>query len=170
LVVDDDSHLRYLLSLQLVSAGCRVYGAANGWEALEQMEKHSIDVVLTDFHMPEMNGFGLLSICRVRWPGTPVVFFSGEQDDMAHEAVERGAFAWVRKGSEFTMLIEVLDHAIQQSVHARPTGPASPGDNLVLTLPWPWNPDEYDGVVIWCKKSGVEIFHGTFMGGSNKGM
>lgn len=118
LVVNDDSHLRYLLSLRLVNAGYRVYGAANGWEALDQMEKHSIDVVLTDYHMPEMNGFGLLSICRVKWPGIPVVFFSGEQDDMAHEAVEQGAFAWVRKGSEFTMLLEVLDYAIQQSVHA----------------------------------------------------
>jgi DNA-binding NtrC family response regulator len=118
LVVDDDRHLRYLLSLRLVSAGYRVYGAANGWEALEQMEKHSIDVILTDSHMPEMNGFALLSICRVKWPRTPVVFFSGEQDDMAHEAVERGAFAWIRKGSEFTVLIEVLDDAIQQSVHA----------------------------------------------------
>lgn len=37
LVVDDDSDLRYLLSLRLVSAGYRVYGAANGWDALEQM-------------------------------------------------------------------------------------------------------------------------------------
>ena len=118
LVVDDDSHLRYLLSLRLVSAGFRVYGAANGWEALEQMEKHSIDVILTDSHMQEMNGFALLSICRVKWPRTPVVFFSGEQDDMAHEAVERGAFAWIRKGSEFVVFLEVLDDAIQQSVHA----------------------------------------------------
>ena len=118
LVVDDDSDIRYLLSLRLVSAGYRVYGAANGWEALEQMEKHSIDVILTDSHMPEMNGFGLLSICRVKWPRTPVVFFSGEQDDMAHEAVGRGAFAWVRKGSEFTMVLEFLDYAVQQSVHA----------------------------------------------------
>jgi CheY-like chemotaxis protein len=118
LVVDDDHDIRYLLSLRLISIGYRVYVAANGWEALDQMEKHSIDVVLTDYHMPEMNGFGLLSLCRVKWPGTPVVFLSGEQDDMAHEAVERGAFAWVRKGSEFTILLECLDSAIQQSIHA----------------------------------------------------
>jgi len=118
LVVDDDSDLRYLLSLRLVSAGYRVYGAANGWEALEQLENHSIDVVLTDYHMPEMDGFGLLSICRVKWPGLPILLFSGEQDDVAYEAVERGAFAWVRKGSELTVLLEFLDHAVQQSVHA----------------------------------------------------
>jgi DNA-binding NtrC family response regulator len=117
LVVNGDHDIRNMLSLRLISIGYRVYVAANGWEALDQMEKHSIDVVLTDYHMPEMNGFGLLSLCRVKWPGTPVVFISGEQDDMAHEAVERGAFAWVRKGSEFTMLLELLDQAIQQSAH-----------------------------------------------------
>jgi len=118
LIVDDDHDLRFVLSARLISAGYRIYGAANGWEALEQMEKHSIDVVLTDYHMPEMDGFGLLSLCRVKWPGIPVVFLSGEQDDIAHQAVERGAFAWVRKGSESTMLLEILGEAIQHSVHA----------------------------------------------------
>ena len=118
LVVDDDGGIRYLLSVRLISAGYMVYEAANGREALEQMRNHSVDVVVTDYHMPEMNGFEVLSVCRAKWPGTPVVFFSGEQDDVAHEAVDRGAFAWVRKESEFTMLLEVLDHAIHQSAHA----------------------------------------------------
>jgi CheY-like chemotaxis protein len=118
LVVDDDRDLRYLLSVRLVSAGYMVYGAANGLEALEQMEKHSVDVVLTDYHMSKMDGLEFLSVCRVKWPGTPVLFLSGEQNDMAHEAVERGAFAWVRKGSDFTILLEILAYANQQSVHA----------------------------------------------------
>jgi DNA-binding NtrC family response regulator len=117
LVVEDDGDLRYLLSARLISVGYRVYGAVNGWEALELMDNHSIDVVLTDSHMPGMNGLELLSVCRVKWPGVPVVFFSGEHDDMAHEAVARGAFAWVRKGGDFTIVLEFLDHAIQQSVH-----------------------------------------------------
>jgi DNA-binding NtrC family response regulator len=68
--------------------------------------------------MPKMDGFEFLSLCRMKWPGTPVVVFSAEQDDLAHEAVERGAFAWVRKGSEYTMLLEILAAAVQQSVHA----------------------------------------------------
>ncbi len=118
LVVEDDCDLRYMLSLRLVSAGYMVYGAANGLEALEQIEKHSIDVVLTDYHMPKMDGFEFLSVCHVKWPGIPVVVFSAEQDELAHEAVERGAFAWVRKGSEFSVLLVILATAVQQSVHA----------------------------------------------------
>ena len=118
LVVDDDYDLRYILSVRLVSAGYMVYGATNGLEALVQMDKYSVDVVLTDYRMPKMDGFEFLSLCRMKWPGTPVVVFSAEQDDLAHETVERGAFAWVRKGSEYTMLLEILAAAVQQSVHA----------------------------------------------------
>ena len=118
LVVDDDRDIRYILSLRLVSAGYMVYGAANGLEALEQMKKHPFDVVLTDYCMPKMDGFEFLSLCHVKWPGIPVVVFSGDQDDLAHEAIERGAFAWVRKGSDFTMLVEILAAAVHQSVHA----------------------------------------------------
>ena len=118
LVVDDDRDLLYVLSVRLISAGYMVYGAANGLEALEQMETHSVDVVLTDYRMPKMDGFEFLSVCHVKWPGIPVVVFSGEEDDLAHEAVARGAFAWVRKGSEFTILLEILAYASQQSVHA----------------------------------------------------
>ena len=118
LVVDDDQDLRYILSVRLVSAGYLVYGAANGMEALLQMEKYSVDVVLTDYRMPKMDGFEFLSLCRLKWPGTPVVVFSAERDDMAYEAVERGAFAWVRKGSDYTMLLEILAASVQQSIHA----------------------------------------------------
>lgn len=118
LVVDDDHDLRYILSVRLVSAGYTVYGAGNGLEALMQMEKYSVDVVLTDYRMPKMDGFEFLSLCRMKWPGTPVVVFSAEHNNLAHEAVERGAFAWVRKGSEYPMLLEILAAAIQQSVHA----------------------------------------------------
>jgi DNA-binding NtrC family response regulator len=118
LVVEDDHDLRHMLSLRLLSAGYIVYGAENGIEALEEMVKHPVDVVLTDYRMPKMDGLELLSISCAWWPRTPVVVLSGEHDDLAREAVERGAFAWVCKGSESTTIMEIVASAVQQSVHA----------------------------------------------------
>lgn len=118
LVVEDHHGLRYMTSIRLISAGYAVYGAANGLEALEQMEKHAIDVVLTDYRMPKMDGFEFLSVCHEKWPGTPVVFLTGDQDNLAREAVKQGAFAWVRKGNDFSILLELLAVAVQPSVHA----------------------------------------------------
>ncbi len=118
LVIEDHEALRYMVSIRLISSGYTVYGAANGLDALEQMEKYSIDVVLTDYQMPKMNGFEFLLVSRVKWPGIPVVFLSGDHDNLAQEAVNRGAFAWVRKGSDFSILLELLAAAVQQSVHA----------------------------------------------------
>jgi len=118
LVIDHDRRFLHLLALHLIKGGYAVSTAADGREALEQLEKHAADVVVTDYHMPKMNGFEFLSVCRVKWPETPIVVFSGGQDDMPHEAVDRGAYAWVRKGREFSTLLEVLASAIQQTVHA----------------------------------------------------
>jgi CheY-like chemotaxis protein len=115
LVVEDDPKFRYMLAIRLISAGYTVYEAANGLEALEQMGKHPIDVVLTDCRMPKMDGLEFLSISSLRWPGVPVVIVSGERDDMVQEAIDRGAFAWVRKGAETATLLSVLAMAIPHS-------------------------------------------------------
>lgn len=117
LVVDDNQDLLYLLSIRLVSAGFSVLGATNGLEALEKLEHYPIDVVLTDYQMPQMDGLEFLSVARVKWPGLPVVIHSGGYDDMAHEATAQGAFAWMRKETEFPILVEILNSAVDQSVH-----------------------------------------------------
>lgn len=60
LVVDDESNIRLLLSEVLSHEGFEVTEAKDGQESLEKMEKHNFDLVITDIHMPRLDGIAML--------------------------------------------------------------------------------------------------------------
>ena len=60
LVVDDESSIRCLLSDILSGQGFEVTEAKDGQESLEQMEKTDFDLVITDIHMPRLDGIAML--------------------------------------------------------------------------------------------------------------
>jgi CheY-like chemotaxis protein len=66
LVVDDESHIRRILSLQLKKAGLEVECAADGQEALDAVAERIPDLVITDFQMPRMDGLDLCAALRDR--------------------------------------------------------------------------------------------------------
>ncbi len=61
LVVDDDPHIRELVSLQMAKAGYEVVTADNGKTALEALDNHHVGLVILDIMMPEMDGW---AFCR----------------------------------------------------------------------------------------------------------
>ncbi|HET9481206.1 MAG TPA: response regulator, partial [Candidatus Polarisedimenticolia bacterium] len=61
LIVEDDVEMRRFLEEELSEAGHEVLSAAGGAEALEQLSRSDVDVVVTDFVMPGMKGEALLS-------------------------------------------------------------------------------------------------------------
>lgn len=66
LVVDDDAQDRELITRRLTAAGFEVEHAANGQEALEAMERQWYPLVVTDWHMPVMDGLALTQTLRER--------------------------------------------------------------------------------------------------------
>ncbi|SBS38836.1 Autoinducer 2 sensor kinase/phosphatase LuxQ [Marinomonas spartinae] len=72
LVADDDDWSRDILITLLEKAGCRVWEAENGEEALALFKKHSPDLVLTDIRMPKMDGRELLQAIRVLPQAEPI--------------------------------------------------------------------------------------------------
>ncbi len=66
LVVDDDEQIRELLASALAGDGHTVDGARDGSEALSMLEVHPYDLVLSDLHMPRVDGPSLYETLRNR--------------------------------------------------------------------------------------------------------
>lgn len=64
LVTEDNENIRKLIVTYLVEAGYEAFVASNGIEALEIMEKESIDLLIADIMMPEMDGHVLVKSLR----------------------------------------------------------------------------------------------------------
>ena len=79
LLVDDSSIVLQILSGILTKAGYHVVTAANGVEAQKKAEAATrVDLLMTDYDMPGMNGVELATLLRERWPPMPVLLFSSE--------------------------------------------------------------------------------------------
>src|SRR5580692_265856 len=61
LVADDESHILHVVSLKLRNAGFEVLTAADGQEALELAQSERPDLLITDYHMPQLSG---LELCQ----------------------------------------------------------------------------------------------------------
>ncbi len=72
--------------------------AENGKAALQQIEAHMPDLVLTDLHMPEMNGLELVAAVKNDFPNIPIVLMTAQgSEEIAAEALRTGAASYVPK-------------------------------------------------------------------------
>jgi two-component system chemotaxis response regulator CheY len=116
LVVDDDENERRETVLVLEQAGFTAVQACDGLDALGKLRQQHFAAVVTDFHMPYLNGLELLEQSRIIWPDIPVLIFSKAQWDLTEMATAKGAFAWIRKSSSSGVLVSVLALAVEQAV------------------------------------------------------
>ncbi|NWF73028.1 MAG: response regulator [Nitrospirae bacterium] len=76
LIAEDDAALRTVVCVILSEAGYNVYEACDGLEALDALKKRRYDAVLTDYHMPKLDGLELLDVAQAMWPHTPIILAS----------------------------------------------------------------------------------------------
>jgi chemotaxis family two-component system sensor histidine kinase/response regulator PixL len=119
LVVDDAVALRRTLALTLERAGCRVLQARDGREAIEQLQQSSsVDLVICDIEMPNMNGFEFLSYRRQepQLLKTPVVMLTSRSNDKHRWlAMQLGATAYFTKPYLEQEFLGAVKHIIGQS-------------------------------------------------------
>jgi two-component system response regulator MprA len=92
LIVDDDPKLLKMLQRTLTYEGFRVLSAANGNEALAQLQAHRPDVMVLDWLMPGLDGLGVLERLRAAGDKTLVLMLTA-RDAVEHrvEGLESGA-------------------------------------------------------------------------------
>jgi response regulator RpfG family c-di-GMP phosphodiesterase len=98
LVVDDEPHLRRVLVRLMRADGFSCDEAGNGVEALERMHAHPATLVVTDLHMPQMDGIGLLRELRQWYPHTAVMMITAVADvSTAVNCLNVGAMDYLTK-------------------------------------------------------------------------
>jgi len=98
LIVDDEEIARRNLEHILTKEDYSVTTAANGVEAIGQLESSDFDIVLTDLKMEKISGIDILEKTKAKYPNTQVVMITAYASvDTAIEAIKLGAFHYIAK-------------------------------------------------------------------------
>jgi CheY-like chemotaxis protein len=98
LVVEDDTDILSSLVEVIREEGFEVSSAANGYQALAQLEQHPVDLIFLDLMMPLMDGWKFLEAMHARFPELrpPVVLLSAVHN-LPDEANRLGVARFLRK-------------------------------------------------------------------------
>lgn len=116
LVVDDEPAVLEVLAQALETVGgYKVLCARDGRSALEQLKGSRVDLVLTDLHMPHMDGLQLIRhLVKDRWT-IPIIAMSGgsSQREKLMDAQQLGARASLLKPIAISQLLAMVAEHIQ---------------------------------------------------------
>ena len=99
-LVDDEEEVRKrIISKIPQNMGFEIIGqAANGYDAIDLIERLKPDVVITDIRMPYVDGIQLANIIRTEYPKTKIAFISGyDEFAYAKEAIELNVLSYLSK-------------------------------------------------------------------------
>lgn len=114
LVVDDEPKLCDLLSSALSQNGIQVFTASNGLHALKVLEQEDIDLVISDWRMPGMDGPALLAEIKLRFPELPVIVMTAYSTvKNAVQSMRNGAYDYIAKPFDIDELDITVAKALQ---------------------------------------------------------
>jgi two-component system chemotaxis response regulator CheY len=116
LIADDSRAMRMIVIRTLRQAGYaghEIIEAENGKEALETASRQSIDLILSDWNMPEMTGIEFLRALRASGAKTPFCFVTSEgSEEMRELAQTSGALGVIAKPFTAEVFSDVLSSVV----------------------------------------------------------
>ncbi len=114
LAIDDDKTSLQLLEFQLKAEGFDVTTSESGNGGLALIAEREFDVILTDLHLPDISGIGLIKSAREVAPETQIIMITGDKSkDKTIEATKAGAFWYLEKPYEEDELIGLVNKAVE---------------------------------------------------------
>lgn len=114
LCVEDDADtsefVKFLLEKE---CRCEVVCASTLEECLLLCDSYRFDLFILDYWMPESSGVALCALLRLKYPETPIIFFTGEaREEFKAEAFRSGADAYLVKPDDLGKLAETVERLI----------------------------------------------------------
>ncbi|MCG8427687.1 MAG: response regulator [Chromatiales bacterium] len=116
LAVDDSASMRQMVSFTLKGAGYEVLEAADGVEALSIAKTRSVDLVITDVNMPNMDGISLIQNLRTlpSYKFTPLLMLTTESSaEKKQQGKAAGATGWIVKPFNPEQLLNTVKKVIR---------------------------------------------------------
>src|SRR4051812_2900514 len=120
LIVDDEHDIRELLVLTLSRMGLRTDTAATVAMARAQLAQGSYDLCLTDMRLPDGTGLDVIAEIATHHPDTPVAMITAFGNvEAAVEALKAGAFDFVSKPVDLSVVRDLVKHALDLNQRRR---------------------------------------------------
>jgi len=117
LLVDDEPAFREMVESQLSKEGFPVSCAGSGMEALDQLKRNPFDVMLLDYHLPDISGPEVLRRMKELNIRTQVIMLTGEQGlDRAAETINLGVDDYLLKPHFARHLVACIRRVMEKGV------------------------------------------------------
>lgn len=122
IVVDDDHDILRLARELLATAGHEVLTAENAVEAIELLNQHGCEAMITDANMPQHSGYDLLRTIRnnSKWSDLPIAMLTGRREKKDIErAVELGVDDYIVKPIDPLLFLQKIELLLKKKVQQK---------------------------------------------------
>ena len=110
MVVDDDPAILFTVTEILEDAGYEVFGAKDGYLAIEMASQESFAMVFMDLRLPGIDGVEAYRQIKSISPGTPVIMMTGfAVEGLVSQALEEGAYTVLYKPLDISKLLTTVE-------------------------------------------------------------
>ena len=116
LVADDESHILHVVSLKLRNAGFNVITARDGQEALEMAQQKHPDLLITDYHMPQLSGLELCQRLKqdAATAGIPAIMLTARGYHLEpHDTAQSGILRMLSKPFSPRHLLSTVEEVLE---------------------------------------------------------